>query len=84
MAAYYSVLIISYRTAAIKAAAERGTMYPTKVEHYRYESVYFGEDETSAMKAFYRASRKAMGRPLALSIQVWRDGKQLIRVVVEH
>jgi len=37
MAAYYSVLIISYRTAAIKAAAERGEMYPTKVEQYRYE-----------------------------------------------
>lgn len=52
MAAYYSVLIISYRTAAIKAAAERGTMYPTKVEQYRYESVYFGEDEAAAMKAF--------------------------------
>ena len=35
MAAYYSVLIISYRTAAIKAAAERGEMYPTKIEQYR-------------------------------------------------
>jgi len=35
-------------------------MYPTKIEHYRYESVYFGEDEASAMKAFYCVSRKAI------------------------
>ena len=84
MLVYYGVLIVSYRTAAIKKAIESGKRSGGDTENYGMESAYFGEDEEQVMAAFYRACRKAMNMPLAFSVQVWGDGEMLVRVAVEH
>ena len=86
MSVYYGVMIVSYKTAAIKRAIESSDLHGvgTHPENYRVERTYFGEDEAEAMAAFYRAALKAMNIPLAFSVQVWEDTKISIRVVVEH
>jgi len=50
MATFYGVLIVSYKTAAIKRAVESGKRVTlgSDPENYSMEKAYFGEDEADA------------------------------------
>jgi hypothetical protein len=46
--------------------------------------MYFGEDERLMQVRFYEAVRKAQTMPAAEVVVVWHDGKQIVRVKIEH
>jgi len=67
---YYSVIILTPKN-------------QTRLD-YRSETMYFGEDERLMQVRFYEAVRKAQTMPAAEVVVVWHDGKQLVRVKIEH
>jgi len=69
----YSVLIL-YE----KGRNKRGFM------EYEPESIYFGEDEAMMRVKFFDAVRKAANEPKAISVTVWGDLEELVRVRVDH
>ncbi len=67
---YYSVIILTPKN-------------QTRLD-YRSETTYFGEDERLMQVRFYEAVRKAQTMPAAEVVVVWHDGKQIVRVRIEH
>lgn len=69
---HYSVLIITMPANS-----------PRRITHI-WKTVYFGEDETMMQVKFYEAVRMAQNMPTAVSVVVWHDLEELVRVRIEH
>jgi len=72
----YGVHTVSYKSEEIKQRVEKGDIY--RSNEIKSRCVYFGDDEQEAAMYFYQVAESAMNNPLARSISMTRDAKQII------
>ncbi len=79
---YYSVYLTSYASEEAKNRIEDTSSkhFHVSTEDFQSEEYYSGSSESTAMRAFFRASRDAMSKDLVISVRVVKDFKTVVEV----